>query len=179
MPENEQNLVLLSKLQPPQIKTHTLRRRRLIDHLSENLHKKLILLCAGAGYGKTTLLSQFISGKKIPCVYYHLERSDREPAVFFAYLIAGIRKVAPEFGYKVEKLRNFFNHPQHYLDIIVGTFINEMIEHIKDDFYIILEDYHSLHSAELIDRILAYLLDHLPAHLHFIITNQMIMIRLF
>lgn len=172
MPDTEQSLVLLSKLQPPQIKTHTLRRRRLIDHLSENLHKKLILLCAGAGYGKTTLLSQFISSKKIPYIYYHLERSDREPAVFFAYLIAGIRKFAPDFGKKVEKLRNFFNHPQHYLDIIVGTFINEIIEHIKDDFYIILEDYHSLHSADLIDGILAYLLDHLPAHLHFVITTR-------
>lgn len=172
MRERRQNLVLLSKLQAPQIKTKTLYRERLVEVLRTNLDKKVILLCAGAGYGKTTLLIQFLSKKEIPYVYYHLEKSDAEPVVFFSYLIAGIRRIEIEFGKKTERLSHFFNYPQRYLEIIVSTFINEFIEHITDNLYIILEDYHALYPAEQIDTILTYLLDHLPPHLHLIITSR-------
>lgn len=172
MKKSKQNIVLLSKLQRPQIKTKTLYRKRLIDLLSKNLGKKVILLCAGAGYGKTTLLSQFLSETKIPSVYYHLEDEDAEPVVFFSYLIAGIRRIKPEFGKKIENLRNFFNYPERYLEIIVGTFINEIMANIKKDLYIILEDYHLLEQSAQIDKILIYLLEHLPSCLHFIITSR-------
>ncbi len=172
MKERRHNLILLSKLQAPQIKTKTLYRERLVELLRTNLDKKVILLYAGAGYGKTTLLSQFLSSKEIPYVYYHLEKSDAEPVVFFSYLIAGIRNVEIEFGKKTERLSHFFNYPQRYLEIIVSTFINEFIEYITEDLYIILEDYHALYPAEQIDKILTYLLDHLPPHLHLIITSR-------
>ncbi len=172
MVNEKQSIVLLSKLQAPQIRTKVLYRSRLIDALVVNLNKKVILVCAGAGYGKTTLLSQLLSHKKIPYVYYHMEKSDAEPAVFFSYLIAGIRKLAPEFGKKTEALSHFFNYPQRYLELILGTFINEIIETIKDDLYIILEDYHTIYPAEHIDKILNYLLDHLPQQVHFIISSR-------
>jgi LuxR family maltose regulon positive regulatory protein len=167
------SLVLYSKLQTPQTRTKTLTRQRLISILTENLNKKLLFLCAGAGYGKTTLLSHFISCHPLSYMYYHLEKSDSEPAVFFSYLIAGLKEIAPEFGGKIESLSHFFNYPQRYLDIIVGTFINEVIAHIKGECYIILEDYHSLYPSEYIDRILMYMLDHMPANLHFIVTSRM------
>ncbi len=172
MAEGMQSIILLSKLQTPQVKTKTLFRQRLIDLLAENLNKKVILLCAGAGYGKTTLLSQFISSKDIRYIYYHLEKNDADPVIFFSYLIAGIRKIEPKFGKKTENLSHFFNYPQRYLEIIVGTFINEFIEHVKDDVYIILEDYHTLYPSEHIDNILNYLCDHLPPHLHLIVSSR-------
>ncbi len=172
MDERRHNLVLLSKLQAPQLKTKTLHRKRLVDLLRMNLDKKVILIYAGAGYGKTTLLSQFLSSEDIPYVYYHLEKSDAEPVVFFSYLIAGIRQIEPTFGRRTENLSRFFNYPNRYLEIILSTFINELIEHIKDDLYIILEDYHALYPAEEMDKILAYVLDHLPPNLHFILTSR-------
>ncbi len=172
MERRRQSLIVLSKIQAPQIKIKTLKRQHLLDLLSRNLNKKIILLCAGAGYGKTTLLSQFISSKRIPYVYYQLEKGDAEPVVFFSYLIAGIRKIKPKFGKKIEMLSRVFNHPQKYLDIIVGTFINEVVENIKDDLYLILEDYHSLEQSIVIDKILAYLLAHIPSRLHIIVTSR-------
>ncbi len=174
MREGRQNLIIFSKLQAPEITTKTLRRKRLLDLLSENKNKKLILLCAGAGYGKTTLLSQFILTGKISYVYYHLEKSDAEPVVFFSYLIAGIRKTVPKFGKKTERLSRFFNYPQRYLEIILGTFINEILENIKEDIYIILEDYHLLSPSDNIDRIVDYLLNHLPPCLHLIISSRIL-----
>lgn len=166
------NLILLSKLQPPQIKNGTLHRDRLINLLFKNLDKKIILLCAGAGYGKTTLLSQFLSVAKFSHVYYHLEKSDAVPVVFLSYLIAGIKKIKPEFGAKTEDLSHLLNDPQKYLEIVIGTFINEITEFITHDLFIILEDYHSLVPSEPINRMLEYLLKHLPRHLHFIITTR-------
>lgn len=172
MDKGDQSLVILSKLQAPQIRTKILRRSRLVKSFSENLEKKLIFIYAGAGYGKTTLLSQFIAEKNIPNVYYHLEKSDAEPVEFFSYLIAGFRKLRPKFGKRLERLRKFFNYPQKYLTIIAGTFINEIIENIKGDFYIILEDYHSLGKSVQIDNFIEYFLEHLPSNLHLIITSR-------
>jgi len=172
MGKAERSLVIFSKLQAPQIRTKILRRSRLVKLLSENLEKKLIFICAGAGYGKTTLLSQFIAEKNIPNVYYHLEKSDAEPAEFLSYLIAGLRMFKPKFGKKLERLRKFFNYPQQYLTIIAGTFINEIIENVKGDFHVILEDYHSLGKSTQIDNFIEYFLEHLPSNLHLIITSR-------
>ncbi|MBE0434123.1 hypothetical protein IBX73_11760, partial [candidate division WOR-3 bacterium] len=165
-------MILLSKLQPPEIRTKTLERNRLIDTLSQNLDKKVILLCAGAGYGKTTLLSHFLARTGVPAVYYHLEPTDAEPAVFFSYLVAGLQKLNTSFGKKVAQLRHLLNQPQRYLDLISGTFINEVVESIKEDTYIILEDYHALRPSAAIDNALNYIFRNMPPNLHFIITSR-------
>jgi LuxR family maltose regulon positive regulatory protein len=165
-------IIFLSKLQPPETKTKTLRRTRLLNLISRNLDKKVILMCAGAGYGKTTLLSHFLSRVKIAYVYYHLEKKDAEPVVFFSYLIAGIRRLFPDFGKKIETLQPLFNYPQKYMDIVMGTFLNEMTETLTKDVYIILEDYHVLQPSCTIDKILEQLFVHMPPKLHFIITSR-------
>ena len=166
------SIILLNKLHPPEIKTKTLRRRRLLNMMSKNLDKKVILLCAGAGYGKTTLLSHFFLESKIPVVYYHLEKTDNEPVVFISYLVAGIRRFHPRFGRKVEGLRHLFNDPQRYLEIIMGTFLNEIVEKITDDLHVVLEDYHALHPSGAVDRIMDYICKHMPVNLHFIISSR-------
>jgi len=172
MVRKELSIILLNKLHPPEIKTKTLRRSRLLKLISKNLDKKVILLCAGAGYGKTTLLSHFLSENRIRTVYYHLERTDAEPVVFLSYLIAGIRRINLAFGQKLEGLRHLFNYPQRYLEIIAGTFLNEIAENIRDDLYIILEDYHALHPSVSIDKMVDYIFNHMPVNLHFIITSR-------
>jgi LuxR family maltose regulon positive regulatory protein len=172
MEGKEPGIILLNKLQLPEIKTKTLKRRRLLNCIAKNLNKKVILLCAGAGYGKTTLLSHFFSENNIPVAYYHLEKTDAEPVVFFSYLVAGISRLNPRFGSKFERLHHLFNDPQRYLEIIAGTFLNEIIENIREDIYVVLEDYHALHPSGPIDRIIDYIFKHMPANLHFIITSR-------
>ena len=172
MGRGEHSIVILSKLQTPQLRTKMLFRKRLMKLLDENLDKKVILICAGAGYGKTTLLSQFIAENDILNLYYHLEKSDADPAEFFSYLIAGFRRLKPAFGKKLNKLRRYFSGSQKYLSIIAGTFVNEIIEHFKEEFYIILEDYHSLGNTTQIDNFISYFLEHFPSNLHLIVTSR-------
>lgn len=162
------NLILQTKLEPPRVKKTILRRDRLLTLLRDNLDKKLILLCADAGYGKTTLLAQFCKEVSIPFVYYDLDDTDSNMAAFFSYLVAGVRKHDPRFGKVVEDLI-----PQTgNVDIVVGTFINQFIKAIKGDFYIVLDDFHYLQNNRRICNAIDYLLRHLPKNLHLIISSR-------
>lgn len=169
--ENE-GFVFLSKFQLPEVNPRTLYRSHLINLLSLNKHKKCIFLCAGAGYGKTTLVSQFINEAKVPFVYYQLRKEDNDPASFLSHLIAALRAVFPEFGEKIHKLSRFFNLPPGMVNIVLGTFINDFIQSINDDTFVILDDYHLLGESSPIDQIIGYLLDNIPKKMHLIICSR-------
>jgi LuxR family maltose regulon positive regulatory protein len=157
-----------TKLDTPPAKGKILRRERLLSMLNANLDKKLILICADAGYGKTTLLAQFCHELQYPYIFYDLDSQDSETAIFFNYLIAGVRKHFPDFGHRV---KNVVSEKRGH-EIIVGTFINEFVEKTKDEFYIILDDYHRLQRNRKIAIIINYFLRHLPANLHIVISSR-------
>ncbi len=162
------NLILQTKLEPPRVKGTILRRERLLNLLQDNLDKKLILLCADAGYGKTTLLAQFCEELAAPFVYYDLDDTDNNMATFFSYLVAGVRKHNARFGKVVEDLTAQTGN----VDIVVGTFINQFVKAVKGEFYIILDDYHYLQNNRRICDAVDYFLRHLPKNLHFIISSR-------
>jgi LuxR family maltose regulon positive regulatory protein len=162
------NLILQTKLEPPRIKGTFLRRERLLNLFRDNLDKKLILLCADAGYGKTTLLAQFCEDVSVPFVYYDLDDTDSNMATFFSYLVAGVRQHEARFGKAVEEL----THQIVNVDIMVGTFINQFIKGVKGEFYIILDDFHYLQNNRIICSAIDYFLRHLPKNLHFIISSR-------
>ncbi|MCX7995752.1 MAG: tetratricopeptide repeat protein [candidate division WOR-3 bacterium] len=164
--------VFLSKLQIPELNPRTLYRGRLIKLLFQNRNKKLIFLCAGAGYGKTTLIVQFINEAKVPWVYYQLKKEDSDPAVFLPHLIAGIKSNYPQFGKNIYKLRQFFNLPPEMSNIVLGTLINEIIQNVNNDTYLILDDYHALDDSPAINDIILYLLENMPQRLHIIVSSR-------
>lgn len=168
----KRNTILLTKLQPPQIKKNTLRRSRLLKLLKENMDRKLILLNSAAGYGKTTLISQFLAEIKIPYIFYHLEQTDSELNVFLSYLTVGIKMSYPEFGKRTENILHTLKYPNKYLEIIVGTFINEFVEQVPKDLLIILDDYHNIDPSTQISQVLNYLFSHAPPSIHFIISTR-------
>jgi LuxR family maltose regulon positive regulatory protein len=161
-------LIVQTKLIPPRVKTGILLRRRPLNLLKKNLDKNLILICSDAGYGKTTLLSQLCQELKEPYLYYALEPSDNDITTFFNYIIAGVRLTNPKFG---KRVRSIIGQTQS-VQIMVGTFINEFVETINKDFYIILDDYHHLHLNKEIAKALEYLLQHQPANIHLVISSR-------
>jgi len=162
------DIVIQTKLQTPQIKGKIVRRDRLLNLLKENLDKKLILICADAGYGKTTLLAQFCAELKCPFIFYNLDVADNNLMTFFNYIVSGIQQLYPDFGLRTKGIISQTRN----IEIIVGTFINEFVETIKDEFYIILDDYHHSQSSKEIANALDYFLRHLPMNLHFIISTR-------
>jgi ATP/maltotriose-dependent transcriptional regulator MalT/DNA-binding SARP family transcriptional activator len=164
----DDELIVRTKLDTPPIKGRILRRERLLSTLKENLDKKLILICADAGYGKTTLLAQFCHELKSPFIFYDLDSQDNDTATFFNYLVAGMKKHVSGFG---ERVRSVVYEKRSH-EIIIGTFINEFLEKIDGEFYIILDDYHRLHKNRTIVKIISYFLRHLPSNLHFVISSR-------
>jgi LuxR family maltose regulon positive regulatory protein len=165
---SETEVILKKKLDAPQTKGKILRRERLLSILRQNLGKKLILICADAGYGKTTLLAQFCQEVHDRCVFYDLNAQDSDVSIFFDHLIAGIRKYAPGFGQRVRGVLA----EKRSSETIVGTFINEFLEYFDGEFYIVFDDYHRLRKDRKIADILNYFLRHLPANLHFVVSSR-------
>jgi LuxR family maltose regulon positive regulatory protein len=159
---------LSKKLNTPLLRGRILRRERLLKMLKENLDKKLILICADAGYGKTTLLAQFCEELRYPYVFYDLDNQDNDTATFFNHLVTGIRRHYPEFGKRVLNVVS----EKRSSELVIGTFINEFVEQTKGEFYIIMDDYHRLQKDRKISNVMNYFLRHLPANLHFVIASR-------
>ena len=165
-------MILKTKLQTPQVKSNTVERERINALLRDNINKRLILINASAGYGKTTLLSQFIAQAGSPCVFYHLEASDAELGLFFSYLLAGLRELNFCIGRRLETILRTLTPTTEHIEMLVGTFINEFVEHIHDDTLIVLDDYHNINPSHQIDQALNFLLRHAPNKLHLVISTR-------
>jgi len=86
------------KIQVPRRRPDLLRRQRLLDFFNAHRSQKLLLLCAPAGYGKTTLMVDYASDPGRNVCWYTLEESDRDPLVFLRYLVASIQQRFASFG---------------------------------------------------------------------------------
>jgi LuxR family maltose regulon positive regulatory protein len=161
-------LIVRTKLDAPQTQGKILHRERLINILRQNLDKKLILICADAGYGKTTLLAQFCEEISDRCVFYDLDSQDSDTSTFFNNLIAGVRRHLPRFGQRVKAVLS----EKRGSETVAGTFINEFVDSVKEEFFFVFDDYHRLRKDRKIANIINYFLRHLPANLHFIISSR-------
>src|SRR5919199_4953852 len=90
--------ILATKLYVPPPQPKAVLRPRLIERLDEGLHRKLILVSAPAGFGKTTLLSEWVATLPRPAAWLSLDEGDNEPARFLSYLVSALRTIAPNMG---------------------------------------------------------------------------------
>jgi LuxR family maltose regulon positive regulatory protein len=164
----ESKPLVLTKLQQPYARGRILRRERLLNILRNNTDKKLILVCADAGYGKTTLLAQFCEELSSPFFFYNLDTHDNDVATFLRYVAEGMNRHASGFG---ERLGSIIPYTRD-IRIIVGTFINVFMEKFKDDFFFMLDDYHHILQNREIASMIDYLLHNAPVNLHVIIASR-------
>src|SRR6266566_6227082 len=93
--------ILATKLYLPPLRPNVVSRPRLIERLNEGLHRNLILIAAPAGFGKTTLVSEWVAGCQRPTAWLSLDKGDNDPIRFLTYLVAALRTVAATIGEKV------------------------------------------------------------------------------
>src|SRR5918992_602767 len=131
--------ILATKLYVPPPPPRAVLRSRLIERLSEGLHRRLILVSAPAGFGKTTLLSEWVASLPRSAAWLSLDEGDNEPTRFLSYLVAALRTIAPNIG---ESVLGVLQSPQPSpTESILTALLNEIIT-IKDDFVLVLDDYH-------------------------------------
>ncbi|MEL6903061.1 MAG: LuxR C-terminal-related transcriptional regulator [Cyanobacteria bacterium J06606_4] len=168
--------ILATKLYIPPLRPNTVLRSRLIERLNAGLHRKLTLISASAGFGKTTLLSEWVSVCKQPVAWLSLDEEHNDSTRFLVYFVSALQtltlskvKGVSQLG---EGVLNALKSPQPPpLNSILTTLINE-ITAIPKKFILVLDDYHLIES-EPVDQALKFLLQHLPpASMHLVIATR-------
>ncbi len=159
--------VLLPRKQPT-----LLHRPRLVDFIHENIHRRLILISAAAGYGKTSLLIDYAHDTNLPVCWYSLDQTDRDVRVFLEHLVASIIQRFPTLarGQVASLLRSAQNDIQ--TEAILRALVNDIHDDVKDYFVILLDDYQSVDESEEVNSALVWLLDHLPESCCLIVSTR-------
>lgn len=160
--------VLATKLYTPLPRPKVVLRPHLIERLNEGLHCKLTLISAPAGFGKTTLVSEWVAGCERLAAWLSLDEGDNDLPRFLTYLVAALRTIEARLG---EGIWGVLQAPQPLsIETILTTLLNE-IAAIPDNFVLVLDDYHVL-DAKPVDNALAFLLEHLPPQMHLVIATR-------
>src|SRR5438067_10538890 len=163
--------LLATKLHRPLPRAHLVRRPRLAARLTQGMMGPLTLVSAPAGFGKTTLLAQWLAESGMPVAWLSLEAGDNELVRFLSYLIAALQTLDPHLGAVALTLLQM---PQPAAAETVLTLLtNDVGSHGRDggDFVLVLDDYHVI-DAKAIDHALTFLLEHLPPHMHLVIATR-------
>jgi LuxR family maltose regulon positive regulatory protein len=162
--------ILTTKLYVPPPRSELVSRPRLIEQLHTGLSSRLVLLSAPAGFGKSTLLSEWVPSVESPLkvAWLSLDDGDNDLARFLAYLVAALQSIDSAIG---EELATALQSPRA-LDIELGltTLLND-IAASPTEAALILDDYHVIES-QAVDRSLTFLIDHSPANLHLVIATR-------
>lgn len=160
--------ILATKLYIPSPRPKMVLRPRLTKRLNDGLHRKLTLISASAGFGKTTLVSEWLHECERPVAWLSLDEGDNDPKRFLTYLCAALRTIGVNIGESVFRILQSPQSPP--TESILTTLINE-ITATPDPFILVLDDYHVI-DTKSIDHALTFLLKHLPPQMHIVISTR-------
>jgi LuxR family maltose regulon positive regulatory protein len=160
--------ILRTKLYIPRKRSNLVPRPLLMERINNGLEKKLTLISAPAGFGKTTLLSEWIPKSPRSVTWLFLDEGDNDPTQFWSYFIAALQGLHPDLGASAFSLIQSPKPPP--IKSILTELINELTAH-SVPLACVLDDYHFIDSQP-IHEALSFLIDHLPANVHLVITTR-------
>jgi LuxR family maltose regulon positive regulatory protein len=169
--------ILATKLYIPPPRSKIVLRPRLIERLEEGLRLgcKLTLVCAPAGFGKTTLLSEWIAGCGVQArfAWVSLDEGDNDTARFWSYIITALQTLEPAIGQAALGALQAAQERPLSLEPLLISLVNDVTTYVVDEdpFILVLDDYHLI-TTESIHESLDYLLDHLPPNLRLVIASR-------
>ena len=164
--------ILATKLYIPPLRPKVILRPHLIERLNEGLHRTpgVTVIAAPAGFGKSTLASEWISACHRPAAWLSLDEGDNDPTRFLTYLVAALQTIAPNIGKGVLAALDASQPQPPSSEALLTTLLNE-IAALPDQLILVLDDYHAIDSKS-IDEALTFLLKHLPSQMHLVITTR-------
>ncbi|QJY48999.1 LuxR C-terminal-related transcriptional regulator [Pseudonocardia broussonetiae] len=159
--------LLQTKLHLPRGRHGLVARPRLIERLTRGSGSVLTLVSAPAGFGKTTLLTEWIAADGRPAGWLSLDRRDNDPTTFWTYVITALRMVAPQVGAAALAL---LESPRTPVEDVLATLLNDLST-VPDDVVLVLDDYHVIDAHEVHES-MGFLLEHLPPQLHIVIAGR-------
>jgi len=163
---------LKTKLLPPRLGRRVLPRPRLVERIRTYLDQPATIVCADAGCGKTTLVTEFARSLGLPFVWYQIDPTDVDLAVFFGYLVHGIQSLHPRFGQVSLRFISETEDLASKIDQLIDVFVNEVSEQIEQKTIVVLDDYHHVDSSTSIAAAIDRLLQYIPDVLHIVITSR-------
>ena len=160
--------MLLTKLHIPPTGNNIVHRSELYEKLDIGLNRKLILVSAPAGFGKSTLLGDWINQRKISTAWFSIDNGDNDPVEFLSYIISGIQNIDKEFGQSALNLLKLPVEPN--LISISGLLINDILR-IDRDFLLVLDDFHLISNNEIL-KLISFLLERIPDNIHIVISTR-------
>jgi LuxR family maltose regulon positive regulatory protein len=165
--------LLETKLYIPRRRRGVVPRARLSERLDRAAEAKLTLVSAPAGFGKTTLLADWLAGVPVDgrtVAWLSLDQSDNDPASFWTYLIAALQTGAPDFNPGVDALALLQSPRPPPIETVLAAVLNE-VGAMARDVVLVLDDYHVIDARE-VQTGMAFLLDHLPPRMHLVIASR-------
>jgi ATP/maltotriose-dependent transcriptional regulator MalT/DNA-binding SARP family transcriptional activator len=164
--------VTRTKVIVPRRRADLLSRQRLLDQLYELLDYKLIILTAPAGYGKTSLLVDFAHQAELPVCWYALDNLDQDPQRFIAHIIASIAHTFPAFGKHSAAALDSTSQTNLDVNQMVSIIVNDVYEHIREHFILVLDDYHLVNESKKIDQFINRFVQEADENCHIILASR-------
>ena len=160
--------VVTTKLRVPPLRTKVVIRQRLLERLQEGLNHALTLVSAPAGFGKTTLLSEWLGEVNLKVAWLSLDDSDHDTIHFITYLVSALQVIDKSIGESV--LGALKSHQPPAVDTLLVALLND-IDSVSQDFILVLDDYHEVDSKP-VDEALRFLVEYMPPQMHLIIASR-------
>lgn len=170
--------LISTKTRIPPRAENLLRRERLLNFIHSNIQHKLILISAGAGYGKTSLLIDYAYDTDLPICWLSLDANDAYAPTFVEYLVEAFRARFPQFGQRVLDALRHYAGPAEDVEPFVRLLIEEIERTVGTYTVLILDDYQEVLESEPVNALLDGLLRYLPEQCHIILASRGIPRRL-
>ena len=156
-----------TKVHAPRRRRGVVHRGRLASRLVARQEPALAVVSAPAGFGKTTLLTEWFADSERSTAWLSLDARDNDAAVFWSYLIAALRTVVPDVG---EEASALLQSDPSALESVVVALVNDL-DALATDVVVVLDDYHVIESNDVHEALL-FLLEHLPPHVHLVLASR-------
>ncbi len=170
-------VVVKTRITPKKLTENIVSRQRLLNKITENASKNLILITGPAGYGKTTLVLDYLNAKQYAWLYASADIDNFHS--FINYIVHSLKNINNKFGDKTLELADSFSQSDLFnkdgansINAGIGTFVNEFVSVFEDDIYLVIDDLHNITGTDWLNTAFNSLIESFPANLHIIITSR-------
>jgi LuxR family transcriptional regulator, maltose regulon positive regulatory protein len=160
--------ILKTKLFIPPLREGMISRSRLVELINKGIKKKVLFLSAPAGFGKSTLMVEWVAQAKTPAAWVSLDKTENDPVNFLSYLVSGAQSIYPNIGDAILGALKSPGSPP--VENLLHAWINEISEH-AGEFVLILDDFHHIQNHD-VNNLICNLIDHQPAQLHLVLASR-------